>query len=96
MKTKILTVMIVSSLFTIATYAQEQTDKPKPDKEGMFKRLDTDADGKISKAEADKAEKGMIKEKFADIDTNKDEYINKEELKAYRQSHRQQGGKQPQ
>jgi Ca2+-binding EF-hand superfamily protein len=96
MKTKILTVVLMSTLFTIATYAQEQTDKPKPEKEGMFKKLDTDADGKISKAEADKAEKGMIKEKFTDIDTNKDEYIDKEELRAYRQSHRQQGARQPQ
>jgi Ca2+-binding EF-hand superfamily protein len=43
---------------------------------GIFDRLDTDKDGKISKEEA----KGLIKEHFDKIDTNKDGFIDFDEL----------------
>ena len=44
----------------------------------IIKRLDTDKDGKISKKEA----KGLINEHFADLDRNKDGFVDREELAA--------------
>lgn len=77
--------ILVTAFTTVKTYAQEQSTNPqaKPKHEGLFQKLDTDGDGKISKAEADKQEKGKLKEKFSEIDTNSDSYLDKEELKAY-------------
>ena len=66
------------------TNAQEKKDPPKRDREGFFKKLDTDGDGKISKDEADKSEHKMIKDHFSEIDTNSDGYISKEEFKAFK------------
>ncbi|QHS59769.1 EF-hand domain-containing protein [Chitinophaga agri] len=78
--------ILVTAFTTVKTYAQERpADRQhKPKHEGLFQKLDTDGDGKISKAEADKMEKGKLKEKFGEIDTNSDSFIDKEELKAYR------------
>jgi Ca2+-binding EF-hand superfamily protein len=42
----------------------------------LMKALDTDKDGRISRAEA----RGAIREHFADIDRNKDGFIEREEL----------------
>jgi Ca2+-binding EF-hand superfamily protein len=88
--------ILVTTFATVKTYAQEQTSNPqsKPKHEGFFQKLDTDKDGKISKAEADKSEKGKLKEKFSAIDANSDAFLTKEELKAYRQKngHDQHGG----
>lgn len=50
----------------------------------MFNKIDTDKDGKISKAEADAAPKDKFSQNFAVIDKNQDNYLDKEELKAYR------------
>ncbi len=51
-----------------------------------FKAADKDNDGKISKAEADASLPRLAKH-FADIDTNKDGFITKEEMRAWHQSH---------
>ncbi|MFL9845163.1 EF-hand domain-containing protein [Flavobacterium rhizosphaerae] len=65
-------------------FAQEDMPVQKRTPEKMFEKLDADGDGKISMAEAEKAPKGRLKENFATIDTNKDTYLDKEELKTYR------------
>jgi Ca2+-binding EF-hand superfamily protein len=44
--------------------------------EFLFKELDADGDGRISKAEA----RGAIRQNFDQIDTNKDGFISREEL----------------
>ncbi|MBW8684543.1 EF-hand domain-containing protein [Chitinophaga rhizophila] len=79
--------IIVTALTTVNTYAQEQTPaaQPKPKHEGIFQKLDTDKDGKISKAEADKQEQGKFRlsDRFSEIDANADTYITKEEMMAY-------------
>jgi len=55
-----------------------KNDPPKtPSVEKIFKDLDSNKDGKISKAEA----KGPLKNDFAKIDLNKDNFITKTELK---------------
>jgi len=47
-----------------------------PSIENLFKQMDADKDGKLSKAEV----KGPLKEDFAKIDANEDGYLTKEEL----------------
>jgi Ca2+-binding EF-hand superfamily protein len=72
------------------TYAQQpQQPQQQHDREGFFKKIDTDGDGKLSKAEVDAAAKDdkritKLKENFDAIDTNKDSFLGKEELQAYR------------
>lgn len=91
MKNKFLMVAMLIGMFTTVQSFAQEVKEPKgdrPKREDMFAKLDTDADGKISQAEADKAEKGKLKENFAAIDTNKDGFIDKTELKAYRDAKR--------
>ena len=49
----------------------------------MFKRIDTDNDGRVSKAEAD-AKAPRLAKHFATVDTTKDGFVSKEELAAAR------------
>jgi len=96
--------LIATTLVSAKTFAQEQQpQQPKHDREGFFKKIDTDGDGKLSKAEVDAAaskddNKGLakLKENFDTIDANKDGFLDKDELKAYRQKQgpRQKGGGQ--
>ena len=53
-----------------------------------LKAADKDGDGKISKAEAD-ASLPRIAKHFGDIDSNKDGFVTKEELRAW---HQKNGG----
>ncbi len=87
MKMKFLGMMMLTALFTTAgATAQEKGKKHDGKGKGeMFAKLDTDSDGKISMAEAEKAPKGKLAENFTAIDTNKDSFLDKEELKAYRE-----------
>ena len=52
----------------------------KPNPEQIFKMLDTNKDGRISKTEAEKAKRKMLARNFDLIDINKDGFIEKEEL----------------
>ena len=78
-------------LFTIALLtsaignAQENTDREKgrPGPEKIMERLDADEDGKLSKEEASKAKRGRLAEKFDEIDTNSDGFIDLDEFKKF-------------
>ncbi|MFT3946914.1 MAG: EF-hand domain-containing protein [Agriterribacter sp.] len=83
-KRSILVCMLVTGFATVSSYAQEKKEPTKRDPEALFKKLDADGDGKISKDEADKAEHKMIKDHFSEIDTNSDGYISKDEFKAFK------------
>jgi Ca2+-binding EF-hand superfamily protein len=87
-KKGLLVIMLISMFTIVQSFAQEQQDANKPKRENMFAKLDTNADGKLSKAEAYKAEKGKLNENFAAIDVNKDGFIDKPELKAYKNAKR--------
>ncbi len=54
--------------------------KGKPNPEMIFKFLDRDKDGKLSRAEAENAPKKKLAENFDLIDGNSDGFIDKEEL----------------
>jgi Ca2+-binding EF-hand superfamily protein len=54
---------------------------------GHFKRMDTDKDGKVSRAEALASAEAM----FARVDANADGFITQEEAQAARKSHRGHG-----
>jgi len=58
---------------------QKDGDGPKgerPSIENLFKKMDTNKDGKLSKAEV----KGPLKEDFDKVDLNEDGYLSKEEI----------------
>lgn len=79
--------LLMTALVSTKTYAQQPQQQH--DHEGFFKKIDTDGDGKLSKAEVDAAAKddkrvAKLKENFDAIDTNKDSFLDKEELQAYR------------
>ena len=81
--------LLMATLVSVKYYTKQQTQQR--NREGFFKKIDTDGDGKFSKAEIDAASKdnkrlSKLKENFAAIDTNKDSFIDKDELKAYRKS----------
>ena len=75
----IVTTVIVLATAPAAIAQQEKGHRPPPP-EKVIERLDTDKDGKISKAEADKAERGRMKEHFDKIDSNGDGFIEAKEL----------------
>ncbi|WPR71930.1 EF-hand domain-containing protein [Flavobacterium sp. NG2] len=84
MKINNLKTILFSALFlligTVVSFGQND-DKPKdrkpPTIEELFKQMDANKDGKLSKEEI----KGPLKDDFAKIDTNKDGFLTKEELK---------------
>ncbi|RAJ82275.1 EF hand domain-containing protein [Chitinophaga dinghuensis] len=92
--------MLMATMVTVKTYAQEAPQQPQQhqqqgDREAFFKKIDKDGDGKLSKAEVEAASKddkrlAKLNENFDSIDTNKDGFIDKDELKAFRKSQRPQ------
>ena len=80
----IITVLLSASIVTSAVFAQTPPEAPKGDRahkmHERFKAADKDGDGKISRAEA--VALPRIAKHFDEIDTNKDGFVTKEELKA--------------
>lgn len=65
---------------TTITYAQPpigQEEKKRPSIEELFKQMDSNKDGKLSKTEV----KGPLKNDFDKVDLDKDGFITKDELK---------------
>ena len=77
-----------SSAFAQAP-AQAPTDAPKGERahkmHERMKAADKDGDGRISRTEA--AELPRLAKHFDQIDTNKDGFLGREEMKAWRQKH---------
>ena len=69
--------ILVGTVLTYAQPPQGQEGKKPPTVDEMFKQMDANKDGKLSKEEI----KGPLKEDFDKVDLNKDEFITKEELK---------------
>ena len=90
MKQIFMACMIAGTLAATDSMAQDRGGRKRPDAQEMFNKLDTDGDGKKSKAEADKGERGKLKENFAAIDANGDGYLEKTELKAFRDKKREE------
>ena len=71
-------------------------DRPKRDPAEMFKKLDTNSDGKISLEEWLKApfakDEAKAKERFTKLDTDKDGFLSLDEFKAGHEQ-RGEGGK---
>ena len=75
--------MIVGLLTLMGTFTinaqsnQQQRTQTPPSVDEIFKQMDANEDGKLSKKEV----KGPIKNDFAKIDSDEDGFITKEELK---------------
>lgn len=80
MKNKIiynLFALLATITISYAQPPQGQEEKKQPTIEELFKKMDTNKDGKLSKKEV----KGPLKDDFAKIDLDKDGFITKKELK---------------
>lgn len=91
---KITGVAVAALFMTAAVNAQDREHRKPPSPEKVVEHLDTDKDGKISKAEADAAERGKLSEHFDDVDSNADGYVDAAELKtAFEKRRKHKGGR---
>jgi len=81
--------LCVFGLFAYSQTIAQQPPKKKNGAKETIEKLDLDKDGKVSMAEAQKAEKGKLKTHFKEIDKNADGFVDLEELKAFRQQEQQ-------
>lgn len=81
---KIIKYLLTLSLLSSAAFAQEgqpAAEKPKPNFEAMFKKLDANGDGKISLEEfTGKRDPAKAKAAFEKKDKNKDGFITMDEF----------------
>jgi Ca2+-binding EF-hand superfamily protein len=82
--TSILFALLVATSFSYGADAEKKGDKPKADPEAMFKKMDANGDGKVSKEEFLKGAKDAAKkeEQFTKKDKDKDGSLSKEEFTA--------------
>jgi len=69
----------------------KQKGKPSPEK--VFEMVDNNNDGQLDKLEVASKDRGRLEENFASIDTNSDDVISMEELKAFHESKGSKGKK---
>jgi len=86
-RTLIAALFVVPAIGFAADNPTPANSAPKHDRAGFFKKVDTNGDGMISKAEAEKNAPRLAK-RFDKIDTNKDGQLSKDELRAYFESKR--------
>lgn len=86
---RIIVALIMCSLVGITAYGQQKDRGQKPNPDEQFKKMDSDSDGKISRDEANNSG-GKLKEKFDNIDANKDGFLDKAEMEAFRKNNRPQ------
>lgn len=89
MNVALITVLLSASIGASAAFAQAPAEQPKGERahkmHERMKAADKDGDGKISRAEA--VALPRLAKHFDEIDTNKDGFVSKEELKASREKH---------
>ena len=85
---KLASVLLIAGFGASAVYAQTPPEPPKGDRANRaakmherIKAADKDGDGKISRAEA--VALPRLAKHFDEIDTNKDGFITKDEMKAF-------------
>ena len=87
--------LLVTALVATEANAQQQGERRRPPSpEMVIKHLDKDGDSKISKDEANKAERGRLKDHFDKVDTNKDGFIEAKELEAFHKNRPPRGREQ--
>ena len=95
MNVALITVLLSASIGASAAFAQAPAEQPKGERahkmHERMKAADKDGDGKISRAEA--VALPRLAKHFDEIDTNKDGFLSKEELKASREKHAAQKSK---
>lgn len=90
LKRSLLAGMLMVAMATVSANAQDGAPKPKKNPQEMFKKLDANADGKLSKQEVESVKDGKSKlaQNFAVIDTNKDGFLEPAELKEFRKKNK--------
>ena len=81
---------LIAALFLVPAlgFAADNATAPKGERGShFFKKADADGNGALSRAEADKA-MPRLAAKFDQIDTNKDGQLSRDELKAWRKTHK--------
>lgn len=73
-------IVFVGLLMVSGMQANNGFQRPSPEK--IFKKLDSNKDGKIDKEEASKARRGNFAKNFDKIDADKDGFITLKELKS--------------
>ena len=89
MNVTLITALLSASIGASAAFAQAPAEQPKVERahkmHERMKAADKDGDGKISRSEA--VALPRLAKHFDEIDTNKDGFLSKEELKASREKH---------
>ena len=89
MNVALITALLSASIGASAAFAQAPAEQPKGERahkmHERMKAADKDGDGKISRAEA--VALPRLAKHFDEIDTNKDGFVSKEEMKASREKH---------
>jgi hypothetical protein len=80
---KILPLALAGICIAMPALANDKPEQMKYSPGYMFDKMDSNKDGKVSKAEHD----AFAAKKFSDMDTNNDNILTKDEMAAYRKSH---------
>ena len=80
---------LIAALFLVPAlgFAADNTTAPKGERGSHFKKADTDGNGTLSRAEVEKS-MPRLAEKFDQIDTNKDGQLSRDEMKAWKKTHK--------
>lgn len=87
----VVAIALFASTDSMAQDRRGKGDRERPTPEMVVKHLDADKDGKISKAEAENAERDRMKEHFDRIDANSDGFIDANELQTAHERRREKG-----
>lgn len=80
---------LIAALFLVPAlgFAADNATAPKGERGSYLKRADADGNGTLSRAEVEKSMPRMAK-KFDQIDANKDGQLSRDEMKAWRKTHK--------
>jgi len=80
---------LIAALFLVPAlgFAADNTTAPKGERGSYFKKADADGNGTLSRAEVEKS-MPRLAEKFDQIDTNKDGQLSRDEMKAWKKTHK--------